>query len=1094
MRTRCSWLAGTLLLFAIAATAQEKRSFDIPAQDASKGIQAWSRQSGMQVFASDTDLQGIRTNAVHGEYSVLDAARRLIEGTGLEVVSTGDKTVTIRRPPAGALDRKAQEKQEEDLEEVVVTGTRIARAGFDTLQAAMVDDSKQIEQRGYTNAAQMLNDTPGFVVNSGQSPIGTTQGPFSAAQSFVDLFGLGPQRTLTLVDGQRFVSSATAAGSGSGAPPGGEVDLNAIPVSLIERIETIAIGGAPVYGADAIAGTVNIILKDHFQGLEGDLQYGDSERGGTQSYSATGLFGTNFAHDQGNFVLSAEYQKQDGMVLGQRTGEYYALPNSNPPPGEIVASNIVLSGMTEGGLPFNPARLGSIGSNGAYITSNGSPTGTPLQFGPGRALVPFVPGPNLLGAGEPNAYNNGGDGVSAAQHSSLLSPSERTLLNSFAHFDFESGVRAFIEASYSHTEGTKLSDLAAFASPIYNTGYLTYSVSNPYLSAATRNTLQANGVPGEFLVFRNFSDLLQADGNLGTTTVDVYRVVTGLKGDFEAFSEKMSWDFSLNYGHSRNDSVTEYINDANLQNAVNAVTNSAGNIVCASGGSCVPINLFGVNSFSKAAAAYVLEQGQALSVNSQRVATADLGGHLPFGIGGAEHIAFNVGAEYRKEAASFEPNAVLTAGQTVLGSAEAAPYVATAGSFDTKEIYTEMVTPLVSDAQNFTGIKALSVEGAARYVDNSINGGATTWSMGGRFAPRLSGWGDGLMFRGVYTHSIRAPAITELFSGAVPVNSGITDPCDASLYNQGPDPAVRAANCTKALAALGYSSPASFHSTTAAVSVLGTNSGNPLLQNEQANSWSAGFVYQPAEAPRFHAAMDWSDIKLKDAIEPVDINSLLEACYDSTDYPNSPICHQFSRLNGSQAGPGTSNPARVAGDIANGYTSGYANLASIEMTGLIASAEYSFDVRDMVSAWQNGGSLHFGSKLFFRDKYIVLDDPTQPIVNDVGQVGFPRYAGQFNLGYDRQRLYFLLQALWTSAVRNNVTYDNTVLSDHFNDIGNYWKFNGTVGFKFSDHVKAQLVVNNLFDRRLTDAELYSANYATYDLFGRSYLFRISGSF
>ncbi len=167
----------------------------------------------------------------------------------------------------------------------------------------------------------------------------------------------------------------------------------------------------------------------------------------------------------------------------------------------------------------------------------------------------------------------------------------------------------------------------------------------------------------------------------------------------------------------------------------------------------------------------------------------------------------------------------------------------------------------------------------------------------------------------------------------------------------------------------------------------------------------------------------------------VDINSLSEACYDSTDYPNSSICRQFSRLNGSQAGAGTSNPARVAGDIANGYTSGYANLASIEMTGLITSAEYTFDVRDLVSAWQNGGSLRLGSKLFFRDSSIVvLDDPTQPVVNDVGQVGFPRYAGQFNMGYDRQRVYLLVQALWTSAVRNNATVGNDVRMDSLHTI------------------------------------------------------------
>src|SRR5205807_1909426 len=151
----------------------------------------------------------------------------------------------------------------------------------------------------------------------------------------VDLFGLGSQRTLTLVNGRRFVSSNTVS-AGSGTNPGEQVDLNVIPVGLIDRVETIAIGGAPVYGSDAIAGTVNIILKKNFQGAQVDLQYGNSEHGGTQGYTARALLGTNFADNRGNVTFTMEYNKQDGTNLASRSGFPYDVPNPTPPPQRLI--------------------------------------------------------------------------------------------------------------------------------------------------------------------------------------------------------------------------------------------------------------------------------------------------------------------------------------------------------------------------------------------------------------------------------------------------------------------------------------------------------------------------------------------------------------------------------------------------------------------------------------------------------------------------------------------------------------------------------------------------------------------------------------
>jgi outer membrane receptor protein involved in Fe transport len=348
-----------------------------------------------------------------------------------------------------------------------------------------------------------------------------------------------------------------------------------------------------------------------------------------------------------------------------------------------------------------------------------------------------------------------------------------------------------------------------------------------------------------------------------------------------------------------------------------------------------------------------------------------------------------------------------------------------------------------------------------------------------------------LLFRGVYTHAIRAPAITELFAGAVPARDGIADPCDASLYNQGPNPAVRAANCTQALAALGYASPADFHSTTTGLSPLGTISGNPNLRNEEARSWSVGFVYQPVLLPRFRLAVDWSDIHLTGGIESLSIQGLIADCYDSAQFPNSASCASFRRLSSADL---ASNPARVAGDVANGYSSGYVNTSSLRFTGAIVASELGFDVHDIVSSWQNAGSLRIGTKLFYRNKYELEANAGALVVNQVGTAGFPRYTGQLNLNYTYRRFETLLQALWTSSVKLDPNLTSDTLPDIYNDIPGYWRFNGTLGVQIGDKFHAQLAVNNLFNKKVTVAELLTAQYGGYDVIGRTYALLVSARF
>jgi outer membrane receptor protein involved in Fe transport len=1007
----------------------------------------------------------------------MEAVRRMLAGTGLEVVKTGENSITIRRP-AG--------QSAQDLQEVVVTGSRIKRAGFDTLEAAIVTSSKQISRRGYSNVLEALQATPGFG-NPGSSALDDEQGRLGIAQSFANFFSLGSQRTLTLVNGRRFVSSNTVAGGGgSNAAPGSQVDLNLIPVNLIDHIETVAIGGAPVYGADAIAGTVNIILKDHFQGVEATGQYGESGRGDAQNRMFSVLLGGNFDQDRGNAVLSVDYTKQNPLVSSARFGRTQLVPNpadtsrDDGIPAQIFNQNTRLDFLTEGGLPYDGSALDLPGLHFPGLYPNGNyifnASGQPLRFDRNGSLVPMNFGAigqsvDLGGGASVPLYANGGDGVNAADHFGLLAGTQRILLNALGHYDVAPNTRLFVNASYAHTEGVLPSDLTSIIAPnIVNSPSLSFSVDNPFLSQQAHDTIVANGLT-TFNLARNLNDIV--DMNPAKAIEDVYRVVAGFEGTFHAFGEEMSWNAAYDYGNSRTTSSDNYIDPTRLLLAADAVRDPSGNIACASGDPCVPIDLFGEGAFSRQAADYVLDNALGVGINTEEDVTANLSGALPLSLGRADQIKFNIGYERRTETGSFQPDSALQAGDQLDG---VPGFTAISGEYHTNEVYGETVVPLISDGEGLRAVKSAQLEGAVRNVDNSVAGRGVTWSAGGRFAPRMNGWGDGMLVRGVFTHSIRDPAITELFLPSAGVLFGITDPCDATNVEAGPNPAVRLANCTKGLAAVGGPAPQAFNSTTNAISVAGIQSGNPHLTNEIADSWSVGFVYQPSLSPHFRFSADWSSISLKGGIQALDINQILGSCYDSSNYPNNPACSLFSRLTASQL-----NGPRTVGDIAAGFQASYINTATTDFDGLISVAQYQRGLGRL-------GSIDLSATLFYIHRFDQVDFAGQPVTHEAGTVGMPRYDVQLNLGYSLHRFDTEWQVLWKSASVLDTTATLEDLPDF--TVPSYALLNATVGYQFTDRVRAQLVVNNVLDKKLPLVALEANAFGVYDPIGRMFLLSV----
>jgi iron complex outermembrane recepter protein len=964
-----------------------------------------------------------------------------------------------------AMSAQAQEKPkasvaaEDEIQEVVVTGSRIARPELDRLEPTVTLDSKALDQRGYFDVGQALSELPGF----GVQPVSAnnTQSSFGVAQSFVDLYSLGSQRTLVLVNGRRFVSGNTPSLNGP-ASPGEQVDLNTIPTKLIDHIETVSVGGAPIYGADAIAGTVNIILKKDFQGLDIDGQAGVSNQKDAWNYRARVLAGQNFADGRGNITVNGEFSKSDGLtgsarpVYAQDLG--FLAPATPGPYKTVLTPANSVPQVNFGGIPLvddgflAPAYFGPDSNLGI---TNGA--GQLLAWGNTGQLGPYDVG---TPTGNP-IFNSGGDGLRLSTVSNLLSPTERVNFDTLLNFDVTDHIKAFGEGWFSETHSTNLLSQPAYNTALFGSagtanGNFVMSINNPYLSANDRtliqnallaygaakpfaspggNYLDPNWNPNQFYVSRASIDL---QNGRSTFTQVLARGVGGLQGDFSFLNRNFNWDASINYGSVDSNSVVPSYVFQNLQNALNAVVGPTGQIVC--GGTpvnaptstlspiCAPLNIFGNGSPSVAAKEYITHLAQAETLNSQRDAVLNFGGDilkLPAGEWKA-----SVGYENRRESGKFLPDTFYT---QQLGQASVA---GVEGSYLNNEVYGETLIPVFSPQQDIPGLYRVEIEGAGRHVNNSLSGGATIYTEGLKWAPTQD-----VMFRINKTKSIRAPAITELFLPTATSFQFANDPCDANYIGQGNVPATRAKNCAAAGIPLG------FVSNVVNATAQGTTAGNPNLAPETANSKTFGFVFTPRWVPKLNLTVDYINIRLKDAISSLTLVDILDACYDSANYPNEPVCKSFTR--------------NASGQITN-FNAGYINAGLLEFSGITGEADYTIDFPGQFGA------------LNTRVGWLDMQQLNQKIgsasqVSEAGTLGAnaglqatPKHKGNINLDYQVWKLDWNVQGIFIGAAKFS-NADSPGDKD-ITGVSRWWLFNSTVSYAPIDHLNVRLIVDNVFNK------------------------------
>ncbi|GIX16855.1 MAG: TonB-dependent receptor [Rhodothalassiaceae bacterium] len=1055
--------------------------------------------------------------------------------------------------PATPQSTPQQQSEEEDalVEEIVITGSRIKRAGFDTLQPAVQINADFIDERGFDNVAGAINEIPAFGIPL--DPLGG-QAAQSIGQNFANAFNLGTQRTLTLLNGRRVVGQNTP-GIGSGAEPGLQVDLNIVPTALIDRVETIFTGGAPIYGTDAIAGTINIILKKDFEGFSAEAQYGIDQRGTGSDFRVRGLWGANTGDGRGNVTLAAEYSTQtaidavENKVARQQWGFC-----ENPEAGIAPDS----AGALQRGLPIvnssdgipnlvlcrfsgNVWQVPNSGMPliGPFASANGDGAlrdrdGNPLVFDANGNLVTW----QQAGLGTPRSifFSRDTDGfanpliIGLDETNSIRSPLDRWIINGTARYEVADGVDLFIEALYARAEAVDRNNQPPWSTNFFApgaAGAIQININdNPFITDQLRQALIDNGAydpnldadgdgvtdPQFFFLTRSNVDIVEGSPNFRDQ--DVFRYVTGFEGSVDFLGRSWDWDTAFIFGESNATTRQSEINGPRYALALDAVVDTRvddegnpvnpetfGKIVCRAQidppetffgdvfaqppisdiDECIPFNPFGLQNLTPEQRAYLVQQNFQATKIRQLVYEANISGDLvdlpagPVGVAG--------GFTHRREQARFNVDRA-----SFIGIDPNTPVQNVRGKFNTTEVYGETLIPIIQDGSDLEvpGITKFQAEGALRFVDNSRSGNDVTWTAGGRLQLDLPVVGKAFEFRGNFTQAIRAPAVQELFLPRSQIFTFATDPCDRRFINAGPNPAIRRRNCEAQVAMLKAQGvlPKDFNlddfvSLIVNRSDRGFTGGNPDLRNERSKSWTVGVVFTPEFLPGFTMSVDWTDIRLRDEIVSLSATQILNACFDSPDFPNE-ACTRFRRDEEFQ--------------IRDPET-GFLNAAVRNFAGLVANVEYKFEASDIVSSLPGTINI-FGS--FFHVARHDRQVTGQDLDLIAGELGSERLRFQLNLRYSLDRFTFLWQTQHFGSffIFGRQAPDEIAPEDQKRTPAARIH-NLTLRYQLTENIYVRTVVNNVFDK--VDDPLRAAarggnNLNFRDVIGRRFLFAVGVDF
>jgi iron complex outermembrane receptor protein len=980
-------------------------------------------------------------------------------------------------------DSEEKPAEEDVLEEVIVTGSRLARVGSEAPIPITAVDAGEIDRSGVTLISDYLQEFPQFGRNDGRmtevSGQATNAPLASAGTERLNLRDLGSQRTLVLVDGKRHIGSV----AGSTV-----VDVGSIPTALVERVE-ISTGGATVaYGSDAIAGVVNFIMKEDFEGIQFDGRYGDSQEGGGENAYASITAGGNFADDRGNAVMNLTYNDLGGIEGYQRDfllkrwgfiGNPDDVTNSDGIPRLILADNVRLTNIIdERGILY------------------GLVTGSALVFDQDTGLRPIVEGYGTAASG----LVQGGDGFDLIKNMMVATPMDRTTLTGRVNYNITDKMEFFLEGKYYAVDAEVVSppmlDAIVYTE---NSGLFLIAPDNPFLPQG--NSLLNDFYASNFgLVTMSrvyYDDWGRREGHINR---DLYRIVSGIQGELDI----KDWDYELYFQYG--ETTEQYLEKNNRDprrfrlatdavRDVNGVTGVApGSPACRStvqaalsGGTtdpdilqCRPLNLFGLGVADPASLDYFLVDLLTNRSMEQFVAGGSVAGTLlEMPAGGLSYAA---GFEYRDESSETIPDEQQQSGETFAGK-----FLPVKGSYDVVEGFVEARLPILSE-QPFA--ETLAVEGGYRYSDYNVTGSASSWRFGGEWAPV-----EQLRFRTMYANAVRAPSIEELFAPQTPSFGGFYDPCLPANVNLGPDPARRLANCTDDLARFGLNPLTWNPNQNVRPNSAGVVGGNPDLQEETAKSFTFGFVWMPEFFDNgMSFTVDYYDIEIDDVIvAPLDAQ-VTANCYDRFDSLDNEFCELIERSDGS-------NQPLLLGQLIKVVLTPQ-NLNTLTTSGVDFEFNYNFDL----DQWMPG-AFNFRLLANYLNSYEILSyaAATEP-EEYAGSTRRPEWKGQLALNYLLDRLTLSYKLRFISEVRlddikpqdpieNRYPYnvDPQTVSDLFAS----YDF-GTLGDNGRWDLEIYGGIDNIFDHYPPAAIRASSRNSTtstyYDPMGRFYYAGVKVSF
>ena len=907
------------------------------------------------------------------------------EQAGREQVSQDQSTAPDAGPNEGAT--------------VVVTGTRINRPTLSSIVPVTSITSDELLSTGNLVIGDALNDLPQLRSTFSQSNstrfIGTT------GLNELDLRGLGTSRTLVLVNGRRHVTSV---------PGTSIIDTNTIPSDLLERVDVVTGGNSAIYGSDAIAGVVNFVLRQNFEGLRLNGQSSISTHGDRGQQYVSGVAGKNFNEGRGNVAVAAEYSHADALFDNVRdfeTGSFSGRHQFNltentgddgPTGSDGIFDNAFYTGVRNGSISLggtitavcNAAALGANAarcrpnSNAGFTTAG---RGQYYRFNADGTLTldntASIDFRDITAGGSANTV--GGGGTTLLETGQLIPKQDRFSINGLAHYDFSDALQVYVEGKY-----VRITNNQEGQPSFFQNGAITLSrpnvpavslplttCNNAYLTPQNITALQAAGycaagaTSTATIPVGRFNTDFGGRGELSTR--EIYRVVAGVKG---TFNTDWKYDLSFNYGEFR--SRLRSLNNLIIQrfaNSANARRNAAGQIVCGINAdaittnddpACVPVNLFGYQRPSQAALNYFNTTTTRKQFSNQLDVSGFVSGDVSqlFELPGGP-IAFSVGGEYRREASDSVYEPLVSSGQTFLNAIQ--PFLPPV--LNVKEAFGEVQVPLLKDMRFF---RELTLNGAVRVSDyNNSAGTVTAYSGGAFYAPF-----DGLRFRGNYSRSVRVPTQSDLFSPFSQNFAQVTDPCDVLQINAGPN---RTRNCAAAGVPVGFiNTPAR----TQTQSLL--SGGNPGLKAETSDSYTAGFILEPRSLiPGLSVTVDYYNITVKSLIATLAAQTILNQCYDDP----TGIENQYCSLVFRNADSTFQAPAVISAGI---------NFAKQKTSGI--DIDYAYN-----HTFGNGDKLGLSVLATWVAERTNFINPANPDFADrqLSELGDPKFETQATVSYTR---------------------------------------------------------------------------------------------